>query len=178
MIYVIIIILCVLIIILTQKTLKKEKNKIPINTSNLYIDRLVSEWQTHTKIVLAIDYDSTISYWKTIENTEDITRCISLIRRIQNSTYNVIHTAGNEQNYDEIRHYCKKIGIRIDSINVNPINLPYGKNTKNDSSKVFYNHQLCDRSGFVESMDILESSYYIYMGKIRNKILDNLSDLG
>lgn len=146
--------------------------------SKKYIDRLTNEWEQHNKIILSIDFDSTISPWKSIDNQDDIERCIKLILNVQGYTYNTIHTACNPDRYDEIKDYCKKKGIRVDSININPIQLPYGKNEENANSKIFYNHQLCDRSGLLESMDILENAYYLFRGKKELKRFNITPELG
>lgn len=38
-----------------------------------YIDRLFQEWKQHRKIIIAVDYDDTISPWK-LETEESIQR--------------------------------------------------------------------------------------------------------
>jgi hypothetical protein len=132
---------------------------------NIYVERLLKEWQTHGKIILAIDFDSTISYWNSIENQEDIERALNLIHRAQFAgCYVVIHTACKPDREEEILKHCQKLGIRVDAINLNPIYLPYGKDESNLFSKIFYNHQLCDRSGFREAMDILEEATNKFIG--------------
>lgn len=131
-----------------------------------YVERLVKEWNTHSKIIIALDFDSTISYWPTIHNPEDIYRAIELIRKCQETgCYVVIHSACDKSRYGEIMEYCERNGIKVDAINENPFELPYGK----DGSKIFYNHQLCDRSGLQESMDILEEALYIRRGEVQSK---------
>lgn len=137
---------------------------------NKYVDRLLREWKQHGKIVLAVDYDSTIAPWDSIDNQEDIDRAVDLIKVCQRvGCYVVIHTACNPARHDEISQTCNAMGIKPDAININPIELPYGKNSPEDFSKIFYNHQLCDRSGLVEAMDILESAVYKYSGYIKSQ---------
>jgi hypothetical protein len=131
---------------------------------NKYIDRLIKEWVEHGKIIVSIDYDSTIKKWHTIDNEEDIDRVISLIKTVQRYTYNVIFTASNTERHPEIQEYCESIGIRVDSINKNVISLPYG-----DEGKIYYNINLCDRSGLTEALYILETAYYNYIGLLQSK---------
>lgn len=137
-----------------------------------YVERLVREWNQHSKIIIAVDFDSTLSYWPTIHNPEDIAKTIELIKNCQQTgCYTVIHTACSKERYSEIIDYCSKNGINVDSINQNPFPLPYG----NDGGKIFYNHQLCDRSGLQESMDILEKALYQRRGVIQSlKPLDEI----
>lgn len=129
------------------------------SSGDMYVDRLVKEWKQHGKIIISIDFDSTISPYHTIDNQPDIDAAINLIKRVQGSAYNVIFTACHPDRFDEITYYCDKQGIRVDSINKNPISLPYGT-----SGKIYYNVNLCDRSGLKEAMNILETAYYIYRG--------------
>ena len=131
---------------------------------NIYIDRLALEWNQHGKIIIAVDYDSTILPWSSIDNRGDIERAIKLIREAQlTGAYIVIFTASTSDRHPEIIEYCKSKGIEVDSINSNPIELPVGYN-----GKIFYNINLCDRSGFTEAMDILESALYLQRSKLNS----------
>jgi hypothetical protein len=53
-----------------------------------------------------------------------------------------------------------KVNLKIDSINQNPINLPYG-----NSSKIYANIFLDDRAGLNESLDRLYRVMYMIRGK-------------
>jgi hypothetical protein len=144
---------------------------------NKYVERLLNEWKTHGQIILALDFDSTIAPWPTIDNQEDINRCIKLVKEcVSTGCYVVIHTACAPDREQEILARCNEIGIRPNSININPFNLPYGKNKFGENSKIFYNHQLCDRSGFIEAMDILEQALYKYRGYLQSQqLLDDVA---
>ncbi len=133
--------------------------------NQIYVDRLVHEFTTHGKILLALDWDSTLNYWNTVENAHHIEEVRNLVRRVQEYSHNIIFTACNPDRFEEIREKCKEIGIRIDSINENAIkDLPYGNH-----GKVLYNSLLDDRAGLLESMNILETAYYIFRGNEQNK---------
>lgn len=122
-----------------------------------YIDRLIQEWQTHGKIIVGVDFDSTISPYHTIDNQEDIDRTIKLLKDCQNvGCYTVIHTSCNKDRYEEILKYCKDIDITVDSINENPIDLPYGK----QGSKPQCNIYLDDRAALPAALDILDEAMY------------------
>lgn len=126
---------------------------------NKYTQRLLKEWLEHGKIIVSIDYDSTLNYYHTIENQEDIDRVIELLKLVQRYTYNVVFTACNSDRFEDIKKYCESVGVRVDSINENPIPLPYGQH-----KKIYYNINLCDRSGLNEALYTLESAYYQYIG--------------
>lgn len=122
-----------------------------------YSDRLSEEWKTHGKIILGIDFDNTISPYHTLENQEDIDRTINILKNCQLvGCYTVIHTACNDDRYSEIMSYCDKIGIKVDSINQTPIELPYGQK----GSKPYCNHFLDDRAALPAALDILEEAMY------------------
>jgi len=122
-----------------------------------YIDRLVQEWQSHGKIIIGVDFDSTISPYHTLDNQDDIDRTIKLLKDCQGvGCYTVIHTACNEDRHQHIMEYCDKIGIRVDSINQTPIELPYGQK----GSKPYCNHFLDDRAALPAALDILEEAMY------------------
>lgn len=128
------------------------------NKLNVYISRLLEEWKTYGKIVIACDWDDTLKNWK-LNTFDTYDKVLNLLRECkQTGCYIVIHTACNEDRYNEITKFCEAHGILIDGINKTVINVPYGK----EGSKIYYNHQLCDRSGLLESLDILESALYQY----------------
>ena len=127
---------------------------------NKYIERLYKEWKQHGKIVIAVDYDSTIYPWHTIDNKEDIDKVISILQVAHNTgAYIVINTCSNPDRYEEIQKHCENIKIPIDSINSNPLDLPYGKN-----GKVYANIYLDDRAGLLESLNTLETAMYKIRG--------------
>lgn len=127
-----------------------------------YISRLAKEWATHSKIIVGVDYDSTISPYHTIDNLSDIDRCVKLLKEVKHTgAYIVLHTCCDKNRYGEIKQYCSTaLGFVPDAINENPFELPFGNNTK-----PYCNIYLDDRAGFIESMTILESAMYIIRGE-------------
>lgn len=124
-----------------------------------YLERLENEWLQHGKIIIACDYDDTISPWKM--HNADFSRVIEILKQAKmTGAYIAIFTACNEDRYPEITEYCKKSGLAIDSINKTPIDLPYGKN-----SKIYANIFIDDRAGLNESLNILEFALYRVRGK-------------
>ena len=134
---------------------------------NKYEERLFKEWQQHGKAVIAVDFDSTIYPWHTIDNKEDMDRVISLLQVASNTgAFIVINTCSVPERYEEIQKHCEKLRIPIDGINTNPIDLPYGKH-----GKVYANIYLDDRAGLTEALNILENVMY----KIRGGNSSNLT---
>lgn len=134
---------------------------------NKYIERLYNEWKQHSKIVIAVDYDSTIYPWHTIDNKEDIERVVKLLQvAVNTGAYIVINTCSSPDRHEEIQKHCESLYIPINGINNNPIDLPYGKH-----GKVYANIYLDDRAGLLESLNILETAMY----KIRGDKMSNLT---
>lgn len=122
-----------------------------------YVIRLYKEWKEHGKIIIAVDYDDTIFNYA-LSNKVDRLAAISAIQVAKSlGAYIVIFTASPNSRHDEIRAYCKEIGLIIDSINKNPIELPYG-----NEGKIYYNINICDRSGLNEAVSILKQASEMY----------------
>lgn len=133
-----------------------------------YVDRLVQEWRTHGKIIVSVDFDSTLYPYPTLDNQEDIERTIKLVQlAYETGAYIVIFTASAPDRHEEIQAYCEKIKVPINAINENPIALPYGNH-----GKIYYNINLCDRSGLKEALDTLEAAMYTIRGdKMSNQTI-------
>lgn len=128
--------------------------------SKPYLERFVKEWRQHGKVIIGVDFDNTISPYFTFDNADDIKRVIDVLKLAKSvGAFIVIFTACNNDRYEHIKQYCQKIGLNIDSINQNPIELPYGKN-----GKIYANIFIDDRAGLNEALNILEFSAYIIRG--------------
>jgi len=133
-----------------------------------YIDRLVKEWEQHGKIIIAADYDSTIAYWPTIENQEDIDRTVKLLQIAhETGAYIVIFTACKADRHLAIQNHCEELRLPISGINIQPVPLPYG-----NQNKIYANVFLDDRAGLSQALDILESAMYIIRGKQASKLTE------
>ena len=131
-----------------------------------YLERLEQEWKQHGKIIIACDYDDTISPWKM--KGFDPKRVIEVLKVAkQTGAYIVIFTSCNEERYQEIEEYCNSQGLEIDAINKTPINLPYGNN-----SKIYANIFIDDRAGLNEALNILEFAMYRVRAGQRNEFFD------
>ncbi len=126
---------------------------------NKYVERLVNEWVKHEKIIIGVDVDSTIRPYHTLDNQEDMIRTIRLLKRCQQEgCYIVIHTASVESRDVETRLFCEENGIRVDTINETPLDIPYGKKGR----KPYCNHFLDDRAALPAALDILEAALNQY----------------
>jgi hypothetical protein len=131
----------------------------------IYSRRLFKEWEQHGKIVIALDYDNTIKAYGFFGNDKDISKTINYVKKAQQiGAYVVIFTSRDQIHYNSILLYCKRRGIHVDSINKNPIDLPFG----NNGSKIYYNINLCDRSGLTQSLKILKKTMKKYENHKKN----------
>lgn len=133
---------------------------------NKYVKRLLDEWVTHGKIIIALDYDDTISPWgfRSDEDQKDMDYTLQVVKAAQSTgAYITIWTACHPDRFKEIGKYCSSKGLKIDSINANPIDLPYGKD-----GKIYANIYIDDRAGLREALAILETSLYQYRGWARS----------
>lgn len=127
---------------------------------NKYIERLVKEWEEHGKIIIGVDYDDTIRFWS-MRSQEECNSVIKLLKTAKETgAYIVVFTACDKTRYEEIKNFCQDRGLIIDSINENPIKLPYG-----NGNKIYANIFLDDRAGLTEAMDTLESAMYVIRGR-------------
>ena len=115
-----------------------------------FLDRLIKEWKKNEKIIIACDYDDTIKNWGLHLSCQ---RAIDVIREAQAvGAYLTIWTASDyTEREGSIRSYCEANGLRIDSINKNPIDLPFGHH-----GKIYANIFIDDRAGLNEALAILE----------------------
>ena len=124
----------------------------------VYSRRLFKEWVSRGKIIIAVDYDDTIRSSSFLGNDKDMARTIKLVKKAKEiGAYIVIFTAAKRERYNEIIGYCRKLGIDIDTININPIPLEFG-----NDGKIGYNIHLCDRSGLKESLKVLKRTMKAY----------------
>lgn len=133
---------------------------------NIYTERLVKEWRQHGKIIIAVDYDSTISHWPTIDNSQDIQRTIHLLQVAhETGAHIVVFTACNEDRYIDIQKHCEEKQIPISGINVAPVQTMYG-----NKNKIYANIFLDDRAGLIEALNTLEDAMYIIRGEQASKL--------
>jgi hypothetical protein len=146
------------------------KNPKMIDINNKYVVRLRKEWEQHGKIIIGVDYDDTISPWKWTK--EELLDTVKVIKEAQSvGAYVVIFTACSKERYPEISAYTTSLGIRVDAINQNPIDIPYG-----NENKIYANIFLDDRAGLEEAKDILSTCIYLQRSYNRSQI--HLDDIG
>lgn len=139
--------------------------------TNKYVQRLANEWMMHKSIIIAVDYDDTISPWRfSIAELQDTIECIKQAQYV--GAYVLINTACHPDRFPEIISYCNSIGIKVGGINETPEHIPYGKH-----GKVYANIFLDDRAGLEEAKSILRTAMAIYKGSSSTNSIQHIGEI-
>lgn len=130
----------------------------PYFSTDVCVDRLYKEYLNHKSLIIALDFDDTIFDYHKKGYTYN--QVVNLIKECQQLGFHIcIFTGTPKDKWENIYDYCEGIGIKISSINKNPINLPFG-----NDGKMYYNILLDDRAGLRESYEVLKKT----LNKIQN----------
>lgn len=122
----------------------------PYTSDHMGVDRLLADHYKYKKLIVAVDFDDTVFDYHQQGHYYDWV--FSLLRRCKKLGYYVtVFTASPVDRHLFIEEHMLSEGIKIDSINRNPIPLPYGNN-----GKIFYNILLDDRAGLGQACQILD----------------------
>jgi hydroxymethylpyrimidine pyrophosphatase-like HAD family hydrolase len=131
-----------------------------MNNSDIYLNdenviaRLVKEWTEHKKLIIAVDFDSTI--YDYFGEGLKFDKVINLLKECQEfGAYLVIFTSRNESEYDIIQKYLNKIHLSCDKINENIDCVPF------NGRKIYYNILLDDRAGLSSAYHSLKQALQI-----------------
>ena len=121
------------------------------------LTRLIAEWKQYGSIIIAFGYDDTVHPWR----LNDVKYCDKVIKLIIDcklaGAYTVCNTPCHQDRFPEIRQYLLNKGLKIDTINENPIELPYGNN-----ARPYANIILDNRAGLSEAMKLLENALALF----------------
>lgn len=118
-------------------------------TSYYSIKRLIEEYEKYGRLIIAVDFDSTLyDYHK---RGDTFPKVIELIREARELGCKIIiYTCRPKEKHEEVIEYLKTNNIPFDTINEPIVKLG---ETDGYGSKIFYSHFLDDRAG-------LESAYW------------------
>lgn len=134
-----------------------------------YTERLLKEWETHGKIIIALDIGDTILPFRTATQ-EECDDTINLVKECQRvGAWVIIYTCRNEAGCHEALEYCKTKDLHIDAVNKNPegVNLPYGH-----TAKPYANIFLDDRAHLEAAKIRLADCMYMMRAKQWSERLD------
>ena len=115
------------------------------------VNRLVNEWLKYGELIIAYDFDDTVSPYKT-KSSEQHTMVIELLKRCKNlGAKFIVFTCRNcndKEHYDIVTKYLNENKIPYDAINVD-LDVSFG------SRKIYYNVLLDDRAGLASAYNCL-----------------------
>jgi hypothetical protein len=121
----------------------------PYMSTDVIKARLLKEYHAHPRLIIGLDFDDTVFDFHQVGSTHEVV--IHLLRQCKDlGFYIVLFTASAPERHEYMRVYMKAWGIEPDSINKNPIPLPYGHH-----GKIFYNILLDDRAGLGQAVEAL-----------------------
>jgi hypothetical protein len=124
----------------------------PFKNTDICVDRLYKEYESHPRLIIACDWDDTLfNFHNRKQMHNDIISILQECNRL--NFYVVLFTASQKERHAEILENAAKMGLKIDSINKNPIELPYG-----NEGKIYFNILLDDRAGLGQSSEILRKT--------------------
>ena len=123
----------------------------PYFSTEACVNRLLKEWDEHSRLIIACDFDDTLSGHHDIEVVRE--QMIELIKACkQMGCFIIIYTARGWDEYDEIKDFCNKYEIPYDTINGSN---PEVKIKCAERSKLFYNIFFDDRCGLGQAYEIM-----------------------
>lgn len=123
----------------------------PYTKMSQCVNRLYNEYKKHPRLVVAVDFDDTcFDYHGDRKSHERVLEVLKECKR--HNFYIVVWTASDPSRFDEMKLFLSDKGIKVDSINENPIPLPFGNH-----KKIYYNILLDDRAGLASALDTLET---------------------
>jgi len=125
---------------------------------DFFINRLVKEWLSHERLIIACDLDDTIIPYN-IELNDSCQETVELIKECQTEgIWFIINTAREGFKLEDSKTQVESLGIEVHSVNEMPFtwDLPYGL-----SGKVYANIFLDDRGGLECTKHQLRKAYNI-----------------
>lgn len=115
------------------------------------VSRLMDEWRKHGRLIVAVDFDSTVAPWP-VGSEDSHDKLISLVKECSDLGFLItIYTASTTERWPMMRAFMEGHGIKVASVNENPIELPFGL-----WGKIYYNVLLDDRAGLSAAYETLQ----------------------
>lgn len=128
--------------------------KDPYFDTKLCIERLMAEYHTHGKLIIAVDFDDTVFDFHGKGFAYDFV--LDALKECQSLGFHIVLFTGvHPDQYTMQKTHLYSKGISITHVNENPIPLPFGNH-----GKMYYNLLLDDRAGLGQAMAILTAVIY------------------
>lgn len=131
----------------------------PYMQHELVVERLITEWNTHGKLVIGLDIDNTVhDYYGKGYTYKKIIGLIRICKEI--GAHITVCTCRDESEFSDIRGILDTDGIPYDSINENPSFITF------TGKKPYYNILLDDRAGLSSAYHALLDAAMIRKAEI------------
>lgn len=132
-------------------------------STEVCVERLLKEYKKHGKLIIAVDFDSTV--YDYYSDGGDFPRAWKIIKECKDAGCLIVcFTASDVKRWEKIKQHFLNNGVELDSINENPVKgLPFGH-----WGKIYYNILLDDRAGLGQALDILEKTFIFYKQQTSN----------
>lgn len=131
--------------------------------SNFLLQRLIEQYQKQDKIIIAYDFDDTVSPCYCANCTE--VQSVLRMSKENLNAYFIVYTSNN--NHIGIKKFLDFHGLPYDAINQNAPFVPFN----NPEDKLFYNIFLDDKAGLGEAVRTLKTlNRLVYQGVIKKNV--------
>ena len=131
--------------------------------SNFLLQRLIEQYQKQDRIIIAYDFDDTVSPCY-CSNCTEVQSVLRMIKENLNA-YFIVYTSNN--NHIGIKRFLDFHGLPYDAINENAPFVPFD----NPKDKLFYNILLDDKAGLGEAVRTLKTlNRLVYQGVVKKNV--------
>ena len=124
----------------------------PFMDESICVDRLVTEWRKHGRILIATDFDDSVFGFH--DPTDTHPKMLALLKECSDMGCLItIFTAATPTRWDMMREFLETRGVKVASINKNAIELPYG-----NWGKPYWNILVDDRAGLPSAYRVLKAA--------------------
>lgn len=131
--------------------------------SNFLLQRLIEQYQKQDRIIIAYDFDDTVSpcYCSNCTEVQSVLR----MSKENLNAYFIVYTSNN--NHIGIKKFLDFHGLPYDAINENAPFVPFN----NPKDKLFYNILLDDKAGLGEAVRTLKTlNRLVYQGVVKKNV--------
>jgi len=133
-------------------------------------ERLYKEYQKHNKLIIAVDFDDTVYDFHSVDT--DHKNTIKILKECSDmGFFVVIFTASRPDRYDFMKMFLEFYGVKVATVNQNPIDLPYGNN-----GKIYYNILLDDRAGLYSAYLTLQMTLHMIKQNKKDEQIPSVSE--
>lgn len=131
--------------------------------SNFLLQRLIEQYQKQDRIIIAYDFDDTVSPCYCANCTE--VQSVLRMSKENLNAYFIVYTSN--PNHEKIKQFLDYEQLPYDAINQNAPFVPFN----NPEDKLFYNIFLDDKAGLGEAVRTLKTlNRLVYQGVIKKNV--------